>query len=167
MRGLVTVLKVLVLRWSCLSWITSWSLLAHCCYLPRFGIYFTGMTSLEIMFKVWYLIKIPLLAQDAVTPLSENEAIDLVKTCFASATERDIYTVSLFVSLLSPCFSIFYVWCSKKYSHKIITKSFQSHRLYNYELTLNQIISGCIFYFYFLWKMAENPFTFSAVIWIS
>lgn len=32
--------------------------------------------------------------QDAVTPLSELEAIDLVKTCFASATERDIYTVS-------------------------------------------------------------------------
>lgn len=34
--------------------------------------------------------------QDAVTPLSELEAIDLVKTCFASATERDIYTVSSF-----------------------------------------------------------------------
>ena len=33
--------------------------------------------------------------QDAVTPLSEAEAIDLVKTVFASATERDIYTVSL------------------------------------------------------------------------
>lgn len=33
--------------------------------------------------------------QDAVTPLSEGEAIDLVKTVFASATERDIYTVSL------------------------------------------------------------------------
>lgn len=32
--------------------------------------------------------------QDAVTPLSESEAVDLVKTVFASATERDIYTVS-------------------------------------------------------------------------
>ncbi|CAI0400976.1 unnamed protein product [Linum tenue] len=31
-------------------------------------------------------------AQDAVTPLSQSEAIDLVKTCFASATERDIHT---------------------------------------------------------------------------
>lgn len=32
--------------------------------------------------------------QDAVTPLSEAEAVDLVKTVFVAATERDIYTVS-------------------------------------------------------------------------
>ncbi|CAN7032585.1 unnamed protein product [Brassica rapa subsp. trilocularis] len=29
---------------------------------------------------------------DAITPLSEPEAVDLVNTVFASATERDIYT---------------------------------------------------------------------------
>ncbi|CAD6245827.1 unnamed protein product [Miscanthus lutarioriparius] len=33
-----------------------------------------------------------LLVQDAVTPLSESDAVDLVKDVFASATERDIYT---------------------------------------------------------------------------
>ena len=34
-----------------------------------------------------------LFVQDAVTPLSESDAVDLVKDVFASATERDIYTV--------------------------------------------------------------------------
>ncbi|KAK8945688.1 Proteasome subunit beta type-1 [Platanthera guangdongensis] len=33
-----------------------------------------------------------LAARDAGTPLSESEAVDLVKDVFASATERDIYT---------------------------------------------------------------------------
>lgn len=48
--------------------------------------------------------------QDAVTPLSESEAIDLVKDVFASATERDIYTVSCICSLqkLRVCFYLMY-----------------------------------------------------------
>ncbi|KAL2514974.1 Proteasome subunit beta type-1 [Forsythia ovata] len=56
--------KVLVLHSSHPFWTTNSSLQALSCYLRRMQ----------------------------VTPLSEAEAIDLVKTCFASATERDIYT---------------------------------------------------------------------------
>ncbi|XP_027770550.1 proteasome subunit beta type-1 isoform X1 [Solanum pennellii] len=43
-----------------------------------------------VVCSIYYLFKFS--HMDAVTPLSESEAIDLVKTCFASATERDIYT---------------------------------------------------------------------------
>jgi len=31
-------------------------------------------------------------AVSSATPLSESQAIDLIKDCFATATERDIYT---------------------------------------------------------------------------
>ncbi|KAG5545903.1 hypothetical protein RHGRI_018158 [Rhododendron griersonianum] len=48
------------------------------------------MPSLDNQLKSPSPLLLP--AKDAVTPLSELEAIDLVKTCFASATERDIYT---------------------------------------------------------------------------
>jgi 20S proteasome subunit beta 6 len=41
-----------------------------------------------------------------VTSLSGSEAIDLVKTVFASATERDIYTVSLWFSTILPLWEV-------------------------------------------------------------
>ncbi|CAF1856027.1 unnamed protein product [Brassica oleracea var. botrytis] len=40
---------------------------------------------------------------DTITPLSEPEAVDLVNTVFASATERDIYTgYKLEIMILKP-----------------------------------------------------------------
>jgi 20S proteasome subunit beta 6 len=50
---------------------------------------------------IWLCKKLVIL-QDAVTPLTEAEAIDVVKDVFASATERDIYTV-YFCFLFSFC----------------------------------------------------------------
>ncbi|CAH9135070.1 unnamed protein product [Cuscuta epithymum] len=62
----------------------------------RVGYSSQGSGSTLITFFLHNQLKSPspllLPAQDVVTPLSENEAIHLVKTCFASATERDIYT---------------------------------------------------------------------------
>nr|XP_007153740.1 hypothetical protein PHAVU_003G061000g [Phaseolus vulgaris]ESW25734.1 hypothetical protein PHAVU_003G061000g [Phaseolus vulgaris] len=48
------------------------------------------MPSLDNQLKSPSPLLLP--AVDAVTPLSEAEAVDLVKSVFASATERDIYT---------------------------------------------------------------------------
>ena len=56
--------------------------------------------------------------QDAVTPLSESEAVDLVKDVFASATERDIYTVSSIrtVAKLRVCLFIVSTILTHKYA---------------------------------------------------
>lgn len=42
-----------------------------------------------------------------MTPLSETEAVDLVKDVFASATERDIYTVIFLSFIISSSFPLF------------------------------------------------------------
>ncbi|KAK8965386.1 Proteasome subunit beta type-1 [Platanthera guangdongensis] len=61
-------------------------------------------------------------ARDAVTPLSESEAVDLVKDVFASATERDIYTVRfpIFFQLLAFCESDIFPTQQHAYSSRVL-----------------------------------------------
>ena len=86
--------------------------------------------------------------QDAVTPLSEAEAIDLVKTVFVAATERDIYTVSFIayvglsaspftMKLVNTLFVIFYARFGRETKLK-------SSSLMPMAYTVNTWISGKI-----------------------
>lgn len=113
MRGLDIVPKVLVPHSLCLSWITNWSLPVLSCCLLWYAIisdyYFTQLLHpIGLLYTIFIYLPVTTYdMQDAVTPLSEGEAIDLVKTVFASATERDIYTVSFWSFLNFPFTLVF------------------------------------------------------------
>ncbi|KAJ8650092.1 hypothetical protein MRB53_003115 [Persea americana] len=73
-------------------------LLSNTLYYKRFFPYyaFNVLGGLDNEGKSCVFTPLLLPAKDAVTPLSESEAVDLVKDVFASAAERDIYTVKFF-----------------------------------------------------------------------
>lgn len=123
MRGWGTALRVLVLLLLHPSWTTNWSLQVLSYYLQRCLILAT--ISSAITFLYLYLASLSKnrnLLHDSVTPLSELEAIELLKTSFASATERDIYTVSL-GSFMCTLISFFFFFICHNFKQDMLLHS--------------------------------------------